>query len=415
MPRRPTVVGLAPPPATGADPRRQPSPGSINVDVYDNTITAAAPRASLSRSLPLTVPSNVQIRAVDPPVEETDVTTLATEPNEPADEAEPLRAVKKADVEIPITEGSAARHASPVAKASVRPGVRVRSPQASAEGRPYAALPTLEADDADAGEGGDAYSAEESVTSREAARRYDDQSVTAMANMPSGPHMTRLGESPPVRVKEGMDGEEAESVTKRELGHLTNMLRVIATPNEVRRDDHTEVMPNAPVKPITGADSGLQIVLPDANAGERASVGALIAGAPAALPVCAPPMHAHPLGHEGARVAFPSAEGIHVPPVGPPHPSHHDVVASEAVAVKTPRYGLLVGLVAALSFVIPLALYLVLQRSSSDVAQRSASEVVPDHVGRADEKRTKAPKAPASTGPTQRTNHGGRSGGKRGR
>jgi hypothetical protein len=189
------------------------------------------------------------------------------------------------------------------------------------------------------------------------------------------------------------DGDE--SVTAQAPGLLTDMLRVMATPeDEVEPENQTAVMPNAPVKPpsahqssksrvathseISEAESGLAMAIPDRTNPERASVGALLADAPV------------------ARASLSTADGVQVPgvrgslasfPSSPPVP-------------KKPRYGLVVGLVAGVSFAIPLALFLWLHQSAPAAAPRAPSEVVPDLVARGDAVRPRSPKvvpAPAST------------------
>jgi hypothetical protein len=395
LPRRPTVVGLAPPPATRADPKPAPPPGSLPKSSRpdDGTLTAVpSTNVGYSGALPLTVPNNVQIREVnvpDEPLEETEVRTLVNSPEEVP--------TVTGELSIPIPSG----------RASALPGN----------------LPTLVADDTSAE---DAYGAEESVTSREAATSYDDQSITTLA--PTSPRTARLGDSgsnAPAPPKERVDTDEAESVTKRAPGHLTNMLRVIASPDEIPPDNQTEVMPNAPVQrsnpaqrgesawgargapPLERerfeeAESGLQMVIPDGSAAERASVGALIAGTPAALPMNAPPMMADVQGIDGARVSFPSAEAFHVASPLQPSPSGQFEGGDPSAPVKKPRYGLLVGLVAGLSLTIPLVLYLLLQSASDEIVRRPVTEVVPDLTKRADVQRTKAtrPTPPPVTRPT---------------
>jgi hypothetical protein len=306
----------------------------------------------------------------------------------------------------------------------------------------------------------DAYDAEESITTRgPAVPVYEDDSVTALAPV-TRPAPRTPGDAPSPAPDDGMDGTtrrvakreslpsvapadgEVESITTRAPGHLTNMLRVIATPDDALDDEppenKTAVMPNAPVKPAGGApstgamraarpivsgssgpagaraaaiadfrepssDSGLRVARAEPPSGDHASLSALMPGSM---------VHHHdqamgaPLGggdvrgRDASPAAFPIAEqGMGRGPARALHPSLRE--PDFGAPSKKPRYGLLVGLVAVLSFAIPLVLFLWLQQGAldaSDVTPRAASEVLPDLVARGDSTRSKTTKvAPSAT------------------
>jgi hypothetical protein len=262
--------------------------------------------------------------------------------------------------------------------------------------------------------------------------------------------------------------EEAESITTQAPGHLTNMLRVIAsgtgpegTPAIEAPDEDdlpqnkTAVMIGAPVKPdgalhfpppraldarapagtpsplggvlaLAGArlepssDSGLRVARPATGSVDRVSVGVLAAqdagpggvdtGLAPLLPSDMLPVAARHdsgkrqaamLGHAATEPAFPP---LAVPPVDP---------RSGGAPGSAPRYGLLVGVVAVVSLLVPTALYFALRSGSPPVGAMSVPAVTaPDLVRRVEAPRAKAtrravvvaPSAPpsASSAPPQR-------------
>jgi hypothetical protein len=203
--------------------------------------------------------------------------------------------------------------------------------------------------------------------------------------------------------------EEAESITTQAPGHVTNMLRVIASGSspEIPRgkvvapledddegpENRTAVMANAPLKRViqevessarlpairpTGgplshgpmgaaaprlepsSESGLRVARSGSGSDERASLGQLMAadarhsGAHAA----SAPMS------EGAMSAASDSRG-HGADMSAPHlqPSLHDVDLG-----KGPSYGLLVAIVAVISIAVPLTLFVVLRHGAEPVA-----------------------------------------------
>ena len=254
----------------------------------------------------------------------------------------------------------------------------------------------------------DMYETDESVTSRgPAVAEYDedDDSITA-----EGPALGRAGKRvPPLPSSAARPGgpgrlvEEADEDDDDEDG-----------------DDHpnnqTAVMINAPVKPpslkplftttpmiaspLAGragaaageplSDSGLRIapaVRTDAG-GDHASVGVLLAGVP--------PSHRF-VDADSANPYAPTAPAFSPLDPLPAHPS------GEVGLAKKPNYGLIVGVVAGMSVVIPLVLYLSLRGSGPAPEPRTPSEVEPDPVGIADAPRSRAPstKPPASSTTTR--------------
>jgi hypothetical protein len=245
-------------------------------------------------------------------------------------------------------------------------------------------------------------------------------------------------------VQSSQELEDAESITTQAPGHLTNMLRVIATPEtlETLDDDNddsaqnkTAVMLGAPVKPVgassagslrsarpvlsgsagpSGArataiadlreptsDSGLRIARAEVPSGDHASLSALLpglvaaehgSGAQQAYPELRSVRDASPAAFANTEQAFnPAAQRGRQPSL-----REYDFGST----VTKPRYGLLVGLVAVLSFTIPLVLFLWLHQGMvDDTPPRTASEVSPDLVSRGDAARSRATKGtPAPSG-----------------
>ncbi|MBN9166333.1 MAG: hypothetical protein BGO98_49545 [Myxococcales bacterium 68-20] len=498
--KKATAVGLGSPlpvsrPASGYVPPPMPSPShATEADAEDGSITrtSPAPRMSLSGApLPLTMPGVVQIRemddADDEALDETEVRTLVGAPpaDEPSASSSPAPAAgqppspsayeaDELDDSVTTQAPSAVKNARLPEDEPPTSRVDVARPTPAAGRRPGEDRGPYElpkpSDDPDA------YDAEESITTRgPVMAAYEDDSVTAQGPVtrpgPRAPASLGLppalddtgGETKPLPKRQqaspteaaldpsGSDDEEPDSVTAQAPGHLTNMLRVIATPSEAAIEDDepiqnkTAVMLNAPVKPmnapssagslraarpvIAGAsgqsggaraaaiadlrepssDSGLRVARAEAQSGDHASLAMLMAPGPM--------MHHHDRGSgplpthgdiNGNRdvgpIAFGSSEqGFHAHGM---QPSLREIDFNPAG--PKPRYGLLVGLVAVLSFAIPIILFLWLHQGADDdeIPPRSTSEVAPDFVGRGDPARVKATKPPP---PPPHTSGGGRS------
>ncbi len=476
------------------------------------TATAPAPRSLLgAASLPLTVPGTVQIRELpsvdeDEALDETEVRTVVSgfTAQEPASTA-PLPAAGRPsepssneadepDDSVTTQAPSAVKNArlpeqddepktSPPA-----PLAPVPKPIPAAGWRPGEAPPfTIPGGASDDDDESDAYDAEESVTTRgPAVAGYEDDSVTAQAPVarPAAPQAPLASTMP--TFDDGTDGttkkvakrmqlppaasadveteadldEEAESITTQAPGHLTNMLRVIASPDTIEPldsddavENKTAVMLGAPVKPggaasagslraarplVTGSvgqggaraaaiadvreptsDSGLRIARAEVPSGDHASPSALMAGPYGRgsdhVAVAQPHLDLRNV-HDASPAAFAATEQAFNPssphgPLGSPHEYDLDPTA------KKPRYGLLVGLVAVLSFTIPLVLFLWLHQGmmEEEVPPRTTSEVAPDLVPRGDPARARVikgaqvPSSSASAAPstTPAPNHGG--------
>ncbi|MBX3206101.1 MAG: hypothetical protein KF764_13600 [Labilithrix sp.] len=475
----PPVSSKPPPPLPSKKPPSLSEPAKVETeaDADDGSITATAPRMGIkAAALPLTMPGAVQIREMpieeDEPLDETEVRTLVTAPSgEPSLAPAPTPAAGKAvdvppaheadepDDSVTTQTPSAVLHALlPEDEPRKAPPGRPPQPIPAAGRRPGEDAPYAVA--SAAAEDEDAYDAEESVTTRGPvlAGYDDDDSVTAQAPVtrpnalaPLAP--AALAQPPTIDDRGGSskkpqpkrqehaprapaesDPDEVESITAQAPGHLTNMLRVIASPDDAIEDDEppdnkTAVMLNAPVKPMhstsgslraarpvmSGAgqsgsaraaaiadlrepssDSGLRVARAEAPSGDHASQNAMMAAGPM--------MHGE--RGSGAQPAFgdlrtnrdvpPSAFANTEQAFHPPHGAHPQGMREFDFngAGKKPRYGLLVGLVALLSFAIPLVLFLWLHQDSVDESPpRSASEVTPDLVGRADTPRVRAPKS----------------------
>jgi hypothetical protein len=239
----------------------------------------------------------------------------------------------------------------------------------------------------------DAYDAEESVTSRAVGAQIEEEeeSVTrqapqlspaALALAPRATHATR-DDTTKRRATPALPADgELGSITAEAPGNLTNMLRVIAAdapgakpkPLEAADEDalpenRTAVMPGAPMKdaqagappppsPLGGGhidtrssaakaprldpddpDSGLPIAPPTTASGEREGIGKLVAVDAEVAE------SARPVRETGSRVPIPY-------PQAPP--SVHDIQFTPKTG---PRYGLLVGVVAAVSILVPILLF----------------------------------------------------------
>jgi hypothetical protein len=443
-------------------PAKPPQPAGALIETQADeedesiTTTAPAPRINAHASLPLTVPGVVQIREMpealddDEPLEETEVRTLVTAPGEPDVEVAPSPAATagplvseadEADDSVTTQSPTTVKHARlpeddeketapraprPIPAAGRSPGEEIgykhERPLASAS-RPDAPS--------------DAYDSDESVTTRGPAVEYEDDSVTAQAPVTRPLHTDPRAGARASEVEAPAD-EEGESITTRAPSHLTNMLRVIATSDAIDDDNEppenkTAVMLNAPVKPVNAApaaaggraaravmtssglsgsaraaaiadmrepssDSGLRITRAEAPSGDHASINVLMAGGQFEHGPGAPhALLADPRGRDASAAAFANAEQHAWNASHGPQAGLRDV--DFGGGAKKPRYGLLVGLVALLSFAIPLALFLWLQQvaaeSASDGPPRAPSEVASDRVA-LDPPRGKAPKATPS-------------------
>ena len=225
--------------------------------------------------------------------------------------------------------------------------------------------------------------------------------------------------------------EEAESITTQAPGHVTNMLRVIASGSSRRigkgnlaplEDDddegpenRTAVMANAPLKRVihdaesssplpairpTGgplshgpmgaaaprlepsSESGLRVARSGSGSNERASLGQLMASGDArnsgALPASAA------LSSDGGLSSAADSRGHGLADMSLQHmqPSLHDVDLG-----KGPSYGLLVAIVAVISIVVPVTLFVFLRHGSDSVSPQAApsepaSEIVKPGVAR---------------------------------
>jgi hypothetical protein len=298
------------------------------------------------------------------------------------------------------------------------------------------------------------YDAEASITSRALAQQsaaddYADDSVTTQA--PLGPAAAGVVG---VRVNDDTDAttqkkpkppaspadEEAESITTQAPGHLTNMLRVIAS--DVARqkssgalpvaeavqpieddeppENKTAVMPNAPLKGAAnammqkhgtlqgmgpasppsgrpaaisplggglsaaallhpGSESGLRVARNDPTSGEHASLSALVG--------------VHPVDRASVgRVGIDSQQGGF--PHAGPQPSLFPLTPGPGdiePIPKAPRYGLLVAVVAAISVIVPVSLYVFLNRGEEAPVVHVPAQPSSDVVKRDDPVRGKAP------------------------
>jgi hypothetical protein len=212
---------------------------------------------------------------------------------------------------------------------------------------------------------------------------------------------------------------EAESITTQAPGPLTNILRIIAsepgTPQEgVARladeeqleeleENRTAVMANAPLKRIvaeltgvpsaTGSGSmpairptGPPLTMPHGSSGARASAAPrLAATSESGLRIAGTSGERASLGVLGVADARASGIERSASPTGPrdvrpfaateaafspgPQPSVHDVDLG-----KGPPYGLLVGIVAVISIIIPVTLFVVLKGREAELVPVAPSE-----------------------------------------
>ncbi|MBX3227957.1 MAG: hypothetical protein KIT84_27980 [Labilithrix sp.] len=172
------------------------------------------------------------------------------------------------------------------------------------------------------------------------------------------------------------------------------------------------------------SDSGLRVATheqqhhqppPPPPTGERASLGAMMAGALAqqhgvatdrgsgVAPREYPSQPLLPLGPQHLQQHYPQSEpsmalGATIPANHGMMPGGHAVMHGGqmqqydfAGSIKKPRYGLLVGLVALLSFAIPLVLFLLLNQNTVDPFVRMPAEVGSDRVSPDTHKNPRAP------------------------
>lgn len=458
----PLPSGKTTPSKPQAPPAAPPPPRESEADEPDDSITATAPVPRASANLALAVPGPIKITEAprlppsleqelgDDPNDETEVRTVVSAPA--MDEilaSSPPPAAGRPPTPPPSPRHEADEPDDSVTTQSPSPLADLPSDDEPKTSPPMLAPPipaagrraeviTAQAPDDDE----DAYEADESVTTRGPAVDFPDDSAITQAPITSpAPGTTKLptalGSAPLFEETDGTTkkvarrktADDQPSVTSEApAGHLTNMLRVIAGGEVEAEDDddstenRTAVMANAPVKPMSSgavraaprfpvisplgggrnaaiadlrselrepsSDSGLRVARAEAPSGDHASVRALFVGT--AL--------------DGARTNE-IAQGA-LPEEAQPNPFAATVVAPPArdprdlsVNAKKPRYGLVVGIVATLSFAIPLLLFLWLQAGAATPPPRERAEAVPELTPREDPPRSRAGKASSSTSP----------------
>lgn len=262
-----------------------------------------------------------------------------------------------------------------------------------------------------ANEGDDDDDGDESITTRGHAVKPFADDASALDDGTDGTTQKVKRNRPP-STSSPADGE-VESITTQAPGPLTNMLRVIAsgsvpdgdadkTPptedeDEEAPENRTAVMPNAPLKRIisdavaaaplnpirpTGpplslgpqasaaarlepsSESGLRIARtgsPERSAGQTAvpaegRTSGILSNALASDGSVSAPIDVR--AHAATELAFPNGQ-----------PSLHDIDLG-----KGPRYGLLVGIVAVISVMVPITLFLALRKPDALPAPGEASE-----------------------------------------
>lgn len=415
--------------AAETQPPPRPSPPDemdpIEGDPSDDSITATAPRVP-APVIPLSAPKSVEIRTLDDlddlddSADETEVKTLA------ADVGDLVRTARERSKEEaggePDSSEADASDDSVTAQAPVHPAAPAPIIRIAAK----SLMPQASASPATEGEGDYDPDEEESVTARSlaVAADYPDDSVTTQSpSVPGGVQLPpaidgetegttkRVQKRPAPPVDHASEADERDdSVTAAAPGHLTNMLRVIASPSpspseedDAEDDDelqaHTQVMANAPVKPPPTSESGLRAAPHDASArssgGDRASLGAL---------GVSPRERRHSGAVRASTTADPSAMG----------PSPSDAVARAPYAPfpmpaemdRKPPYALLVGVVAAISIAIPVILYIVLSSGGAEAAPRVTSQPSPDPVGVTGARPKASKSGPSGTASSQRSSGG---------
>jgi hypothetical protein len=150
------------------------------------------------------------------------------------------------------------------------------------------------------------------------------------------------------------------------------------------------------------SDSGLRVARAEAPSGDHASLGAIMAGT-ALGPTERADRGSGPGPVDSALREAPrmnpygSLDQAAFGPTRGPQPSQRE---PDFAGGKKPRYGLVVGVVAVLSFAIPLLLFLWLHSNAViEVLPREPAEVAPDPVRRADTPRPKASSAKPAPSP----------------
>lgn len=349
LPSRPPPLpprALRAPRPAESEPVTTPKAPLPDVEVEDS-ITATAPRTSMPK-LPAPLPRSVEIRTIEgdedeDPIDETEVKTLAAAPPVPDESI---------TAEAPLGKRPPSSHDDAV-------GVIRISPKSL--------MPAA----------GDAYEEDESVTTRgPVVDDYQDDSVTTQAPALL-PAIDGETEGTTKKVRKHAADDEAESITSKAPGHLTNMLRVIAADKSAPIEDdedpiqaHTQVMANAPLKP-TDLGSAL-----------------------------APRLEPTSESESGLRVARPHAS-VGVAPEPPPLdvPTVFPFGAQHAELERRPPYGLIVAVVAAISVVVPVLVFVALSQSAGEqYVPRVARAPSPDPVSRADAPRPRAGKTATKRG-----------------
>jgi len=231
--------------------------------------------------------------------------------------------------------------------------------------------------------------------------------------------------------------EESESITTQAPGPLTNMLRVIAADRtsvpegqaieeQEPEENRTAVMANAPLiraaeahqqqngrSPLSvptqlglgpravaaqqlnpTSESGLRVARPGSGSGERISTAAMnaaptspidprISGIGPSASARGADGGLHGLAHANTELAFPQMSG----PPPAQQPSMHDVPVG-----KSPSYGPLVAIVAIVSFVVPITLFLALRGNDAEPKPGTPNEASSDFQKLDAPSRTKADK-----------------------
>lgn len=393
--------------ASPSAPKRTPSKPELKADADadgdGDSITATAPRVP-APIIPLSAPNQVEIRTLDDDddsADETEVKTLSADLGELVRNARPKTSEAEATddsvtAQAPVVPGSPSTPKKAPAAAVIRIGQKSLMPKLGGAYNP---------------------DEEDSVTARSlevGGADFPDDSVTtqspSVGSLPEPIDGETEGTTKRVRKKPAAKGapdaseadERDDSVTAAAPGHLTNMLRVIASPTDeveaVEDHDpvaHTQVMLNAPVKAPPNSESALRATAPAqlGLSGERASLGAL--GVPQRHSA---PMRA-PMTSDPALGALPPNRVSHVPFAPAP------IVPED----RKPPYALVVGVVAAISILIPVLLFVILSQSGPDGPPRVTAQPSPDPVGLTGSRPKAGRPAPSSTPPV-RTNNGGGAG-----
>ena len=451
-----------PPPPVRPAAGRPPEVAPVSDTAADNesdddgvTTQAQAPRVGsvpeLAAVMALSAkpPSSAPVSTEPSPVDDDSVAEAPTRPGVEGEDEPPTRpgvesAEGAADHDPPTRPG--------VNEPPTRPGLGV-APEPETAKRAVPVGSYANEDDED----------DESVTTRARGRTYTgtgesittkgSQSAAIAAALDDGTDGTTQKVKRTAASGESPADGEAESITTQAPGPLTNILRVIASGSSPSLEDsgamppiddeeeapenRTAVMANAPLKRViaeltssslpairpTGgplvhgpqgsaapqlepsSESGLRIAR--AGSGDHASAGALgiadgrasgiVANAMASDGSVSGPIDLR--AHAAMEMGFPSGT-----------PSLHDVDLG-----KGPRYGLLVGIVAVISIIVPVTLFIALRHNGSDAVSTAqpaepASEIESTDPARAKAARNRngsyvVPTASASasskTGPTK--------------